>query len=71
MAILDLVEGFMGLLDIATHWRFFLATAVGIGIGVGVYFVAGETPDTAAVGAAISVAGAVCGLIWQSRAGRP
>lgn len=70
MAIFDLIEGFVDLLDVVTYWRFFLAAAVGIGIGVGVYFMAGETPDSAVVAAVISVIGAVCGLVWHSSAVR-
>lgn len=63
MAIFDVLD-LLGVLDISP-WRLAAPIVIGIGAGLGVYYLSGQTPASAAVAAALWLAGLVIELVWQ------
>ena len=53
------------LIDVVRFWRFYVPLAMCIGLALGVYYLAGQTPDAAAMAVFIGLTGLVSGVIWQ------
>ena len=63
MALLDVLD-VLGIFDVLS-WRSFLPTVAGIGAGLVVYYLAGQTPASAAVAFALGLTGIGIGLVWE------
>jgi len=69
MSLFDAL-GLLDIIDVVTHWRFFVPCAIGVGAGLAVYHFAHQDPAAAAVAFGFGIAGFIVGLVWQVSHGR-
>ena len=66
----DLFDLGSSVIDIVLARRFFVPFAIGLGVAVGVYYLAGETPASAAVAFVIGLVGFGAGVVFHLAGGK-